>query len=257
MATGASLLVEGLSFRYAGGAEALHDVSISIQAGECVALLGPNGAGKSTLLLHLNGLLRGSGRVVVGGVELEPGTVSAVRRQVGLVFQDPDDQLFLPTCLEDVAFGPLNEGLAWPEAEQRAMQALEAVGMSEHANRPPHQLSIGERKRVALATVLAMSPSILAFDEPSAGLDPAARRHFINLVATLPQTRIVATHDMALAAEVCPRAVLMDGGRVVADGPTMELMSDTDLLLAHRLEPPWYRPSQASAASLREDDRAT
>jgi cobalt/nickel transport system ATP-binding protein len=242
MADPAPLLIEHLTYRYRESVLALDDVCLSIPAGECVAVIGPNGAGKSTLLLHLNGLLRGGGRVSVDGIELRRDTLASIRRLVGLVFQDPDDQLFLPTCLEDVAFGPLNEGSTWQEAEQRAMEALAAVGMDQHAGRPPHQLSIGQRKRVALATVLSMRPSLIAFDEPSAGLDPAARRQFIAIVCGLPQTRIIATHDLALAEETCARTVLMDDGRVIADGPTATILSDTPLLLQHRLEPPGYRP---------------
>lgn len=240
------LLIRDLSFRYPGGQLALNGVGVTIAAGESVAVIGPNGAGKSTLLLHLNGLLRGSGRIQVGDTEVRRETLGAVRRQVGLVFQDPDDQLFLPTCLDDVAFGPLNEGATWEEAERRSMQALAAVGMTEHASTPPHQLSIGQRKRVALATVLSMMPSLIAFDEPSEGLDPWARRQLIGIIRHLPQTRVVATHDLALALETCRRTVLMDAGTIVADGPTAEILTDTDLLSSHRMEPPGYRPPAES-----------
>lgn len=237
-----SLQIANVCFTYPDGHRALEGVSFSLEPGECVALIGPNGAGKSTLLLHLNGLLRGRGRIVVSGLELGRHTLSEIRRRVGLVFQDPDDQLFLPTCLEDVQFGPLNEGLSWQDARERAMEALRSVGMEGHAERPPHHLSLGQRKRVALATVLAMRPDILAFDEPSAGLDPAARRQVMGIIRELPQTRLVATHDLLLAEELCSRVLLMDGGRIVADGTARDILQDAPLLLAHSLEPPGYVP---------------
>lgn len=236
-----AVVIENLRYQYGQGPPALQGISLRVRAGECIAVIGPNGAGKSTLLLHLNGLLRGEGRVVVNGWEVTRGNLSHVRRSVGLVFQDPDDQLFLPTCLEDVAFGPLNEGLSWREALERAREALSSVGMLEAADRPPHQLSVGQRKRVALATVLAMRPAILAFDEPSAGLDPAARRQFIRLIRTLPQTRLIATHDLAMVEELCERAILLDSGRLIADAPTANLLANKELLFQYRLEPPGYR----------------
>ena len=240
--SGPAVVIEDLTFRYPDGTIALDGICLQVQKGECVAIIGPNGAGKSTLLLHLNGILRGQGRILVEGMELNRGTLMAIRRTVGLVFQDPDDQLFLPTCLEDVAFGPLNEGLSWDEALARAREALDAVGMAHAADRSPHQLSMGQRKRVALATVLAMRPSILAFDEPSAGLDPAARRQLMRLIRILPQTRILATHDLAMVEEICSRTVILNAGRVTAVGPTDRILADTDLLLRYHLEPPGYRP---------------
>jgi cobalt/nickel transport system ATP-binding protein len=230
-----ALSVERLTFSYGDGRTALDDMTLTVASGERVALIGPNGAGKSTLLLHLNGLLRGSGRIRIGGLEIGRAPMREIRRRVGLVFQDPDDQLFMPTCLEDVAFGPLNLGQTWEDARAHAMEALASVGMVEHADREPHRLSLGQRKRVAIATVLSMEPEILALDEPSAGLDPRARRQLMELLQGLPQTCLMATHDMAMAAELCPRAVVLDAGRVVADGPTHAILSDTGLLTAHGL----------------------
>ena len=240
-----TLLLRDLSYSYPGGQPALRRVSLTVLQGERVALVGPNGAGKSTLLLHLNGILQGQGMVQVAGLTLEAGTKRAIRRLVGLVFQDPDDQLFSLRVLDDVAFGPLQHGLADNEAAARAREALEQVGMAGQAERPPQQLSLGERKRVAIATVLALRPAILALDEPTAGLDPRARRRLVVLLQEMPQTMLVATHDMRLVAELCPRMVIMDDGAIVADGPTGSLLADTDLLEAHGLESPWVASSSA------------
>ncbi len=225
-----ALSVRDLRFGYGDGRAALSGVTFEIATGECVALIGPNGAGKSTLLLHLNGLLRGAGQVFVAGMEVGAAPMREIRRRVGLVFQDPDDQLFMPTCIEDVAFGPMNLGLRPHEARAKAMEALSAVEMAQHAARPPHHLSIGQRKRVAIATVLSMSPEVLALDEPTAGLDPRARRNLIALLATLPQTRLIATHDLAMARELCPRTILLASGVVAADGPTATILGDSELL---------------------------
>ena len=230
--------IAGLSYSYPGGRGALHDVSLSVEPGERVALVGPNGAGKSTLLLHLNGILRGQGSVLIEGVALDAKTVRALRARVGLVFQDPDDQLFSLSVLEDVAFGPLQQRLDRQEAQARAMAALAEVGMAEAAARPPQQLSLGERKRAAIATVLAMRPSILALDEPSAGLDPRSRRRLIGLLHTMPQTLIVASHDMRLVWDLCSRTAIMDEGHIIADGPTRALLPDSALMEKHGLESP-------------------
>jgi cobalt/nickel transport system ATP-binding protein len=213
-------------------------VSLQICHGEKVALVGPNGAGKSTLMLHLNGILGGQGQVQVAGLAVTKANLPLVRARVGLVFQNPDDQLFSPTVFEDVAFGPLHMGL--PEAEVRARvdRALEQVGMQAYAQRLSHHLSVGEKKRIAIATVLSMDPRILVFDEPSAGLDPRARRALINLLRALPLTMLVSTHDMLMVRELFPRMVIMDEGRVVADGPTEQLWDDSELLEAHGLERP-------------------
>ncbi len=230
---------EHLHFAYPDGHEALTGIDLVIAKGEKVALIGPNGAGKSTLMLHLNGINTPShGEVRIGGVRVDRSTVKRIRAEVGLVFQDPDDQLFSPTVFEDVAFGPLHMGVPEAEIHHRVEKALAAVGMSGFERRLPHHLSLGQRKRVALATVLSMDPSVLVLDEPSAGLDPRGRRELIGLLAGLGQTLLVSTHDMKLVAEVFPRSVVMDDGRVVADGPTREILSDQGLLEAHGLESP-------------------
>ena len=230
--------VHDLSFQYPDGTPALRGVSLTIQPGEKVALVGPNGAGKSTLMLHLNGILRGQGQVKVGGVTVEDRNLGKVRAAVGLVFQDPDDQLFSPTVFEDVAFGPLYMGLPEAEVRERTAQALAAVAMSGYSQRISHHLSVGEKKRIAIATVLSMQPEILVLDEPSAGLDPRSRRGLIHLLQELPQTMLVSTHDLRLVAEVASRTLVMDGGRIVADGPTAKLLQDQVLLESHGLEKP-------------------
>jgi cobalt transport protein ATP-binding subunit len=231
--------LEHLHYRYPDGTEALRGIDLVVGRGEKVALIGPNGAGKSTLMLHLNGILEPThGAVRIGGVAVDRRSVARIRAEVGLVFQDPDDQLFSPSVLEDVAFGPLHMGVPQDEIHARVERALEAVGMSGSERRRPHHLSLGQRKRVAMASVLSMDPSVLVFDEPSAGLDPRGRRELISLLARLPQTMLVATHDMRLVDEVLPRAVVLDGGTVVADGPTDRLMADTTMLEAHGLEAP-------------------
>jgi cobalt/nickel transport system ATP-binding protein len=231
--------LEHVHFRYPDGFEALQGVDLRVAAGEKVALVGPNGAGKSTLMLQLNGTLRPThGSVRVSGMAVGKETIRRVRSEVGLVFQDPDDQLFSPTVFDDVAFGPLHMGLPADEVHRRVERALDAVGMAAFAHRVPHRMSLGQRKRVALATVLSMDPSILVFDEPSAGLDPRGRRELIGLLRSLSQTMLVSTHDMRLVAEVFPRTVIVDGGAVVADGPTDRILADTPLLEAHGLEAP-------------------
>lgn len=232
------LEVKGLSYTYPDGTPALREVSFALQAGETVGLIGPNGAGKSTLLLHLNGLLQGSGEVWVGGLSTRNGSLREIRRRVGLVFQDPDDQLFMPSVREDVAFGPLNLGLPPEEIEARVVRALEQVGMGGAAHRSPHHLSFGERKRVALATVLAMEPDVLVLDEPTANLDPRARRQLLNLLPTLLQTKLLATHDLEAVVELCGRVLLLDQGQLFADGAPQEILRDAALLEAHGLEVP-------------------
>lgn len=227
--------VEGLCFEYAPDRQVLREVALRIPSGARVALLGPNGAGKSTLLLHLNGILQGQGKIVVDGVPLGPTTLQQIRQKVGLVFQDPDDQLFCSSVREDVAYGPLYLGLSAGEIEERVRQALHAVGMESAAERSPHQLSGGEKKRVALATVLSMRPDILALDEPTNGLDPRARRSLIELLRSLTNTMLVATHDLAMVEELLDDALVMDEGRVVFQGKTRQLLDDRDLLLRHGL----------------------
>ncbi len=229
--------VENLSFAYPDGHRALDGVSLHIAPGEKVALLGPNGAGKSTLILHLNGILRGqAGKVRVSGVDVSDKTLGRVRQAVGLVFQNPDDQLFSPTVFDDVAFGPIYQGLGAVEVRQRVDEALAAVGMSDYRGRVSHHLSTGEKKRIAIATVLSVQPEILVLDEPTAGLDPRARRGLINLLRALPQTMLIATHDIRMVLDLAPRAVVMDHGQVAADGPANDLLADADLLAAHGLE---------------------
>ena len=231
--------IEHLHFRYPDGYEALRGIELRIDAGEKVALVGPNGAGKSTLMLQLNGLLVPShGAVRIGGVAVDRTTVRRIRAEVGVVLQDPDDQLFSPTVYDDVAFGPIHLGVPIPEIHDRVERALDAVGMAGFEARVPHRLSLGQRKRVALATVLSMDPSVLVFDEPSAGLDPRGRRELIGLLRGLTPTLLVSTHDMRLVAEVFPRTVVVDDGQIVADGPTEALMADDDLLESHGLERP-------------------
>lgn len=232
------LLVNHLQFSYPDGQVALQDVSFQIESGEKVALVGPNGAGKSTLMLHLNGLLAGEGEVFVSGLAVIKANLPVIRSQVGMVFQNPDDQLFSPTVFEDVAFGPLHMGLPEAEVRRRVETALTQVSMVDNASRLSHHLSIGQKKRVAIATVLAMKPEILVLDEPSAGLDPRGRRQLINLLRELPLTMLVSTHDMLLVQELFPRMIMMDEGRVVADGLTVELMQDESFLEAHGLERP-------------------
>lgn len=231
--------IRHLHFRYPDGFEALKGIDLAIAAGEKVALVGPNGAGKSSLLLHLNGIhLPAHGSVSIDGVVVDRSSAPSIRAQVGLVFQDPDDQLFSPTVGEDVAFGPIHMGVPPEGIHGRVERALAAVGMAGFERRVPHHLSIGQRKRVALATVLSMDPTVLAFDEPTAGLDPRGRRELVRLMQGLPQTLLVSTHDMALVRDVFPRMVVLDEGRLVADGPTHDLLQDDALLEAHGLERP-------------------
>jgi cobalt transport protein ATP-binding subunit len=228
--------VHDLSFAYPDGSPALRGVDLHIAPGEKVALVGPNGAGKSTLILHLNGILRGQGQVQVCGLPIADENLGRIRAAVGVVFQDPDDQLFSPSVGEDVAFGPTYMGLTEQEVDRRVRQALESVGMAGSEARVPHHLSGGEKKRIAIATVLAMEPEILVLDEPTAGLDPRGRRGLIRLLSELPQTMLVSTHDLRMVQELFARTIVLDQGRVVADGPTPDLMSDAALLAAHGLE---------------------
>jgi cobalt/nickel transport system ATP-binding protein len=224
-----------LSYAYPDGRQALRGVSLSVRPGEKVALVGPNGAGKSTLLLHLNGILQGEGTVRVMGQEVDGSNLARVRAQVGLVFQDPDDQLFSLSVFDDVAFGPLYAGLDEDEIRERVGWALGRVGLEAYAERVSHHLSLGEKKRAAIATVLSMRPDILALDEPTAGLDPRTRRRLIEFLQELPQTMLAATHDMQFVAEVFPRTVILNGGHVAADGPTDELLADEQLLEVYGL----------------------
>lgn len=233
------LQIEGLDFIYPDGHPALHNIFLNLKAGEKVALVGPNGAGKSTLLLHLNGILVGSGTIKVAGLPLVKENLPTIRALVGMVFQNPDDQLFSPTVFEDVAFGPLHMGFPEQEVIARVISALQQVRMEGYRDRLSHHLSMGEKKRIAIATVLSMQPQVLVLDEPSAGLDPRARRGLINLLRELPVSMLVSTHDMALVNELFERMVIMDEGWIVADGDTQILMKDASMLQAHGLEQPW------------------
>ena len=228
-----------LTHVYDDGTVALDDVSFRITHGESVAIIGMNGAGKSTLLLHLNGHLHPTrGEVRIGETPLTRQTLPAIRRTVGLVFQDPDDQLFMPTVYDDVAFGPRNQGLPEEEVERRVRDALERVGVWPVRAKPPYRLSGGEKKRVAIAGVLAMAPDILVMDEPTSGLDPHARRQLIGLLREFSHTRIFTSHDLDMVLELCPRTIVLMRGAVMADGPTRELFADAALLGRCMLEPP-------------------
>jgi cobalt/nickel transport system ATP-binding protein len=237
-----SLAVQGLAYSYPDGHQALFGVDLRIDRGERVALLGPNGAGKTTLVMHLNGILSGGlGAVSVAGLRVDAEDKEAlreVRRRVGIVFQDPDDQLFMPSVREDVAFGPANLGLRGDALEQRVQEALDLVGMAPFADRPPHHLSFGQRRRVAVATVLSMRPEILVLDEPSSNLDPASRAELADILRSLDVTILMVTHDLLYALELCPRSVVMSEGAIVDDGPTRGLLADKDLMHRYRLALP-------------------
>ncbi|MFE2229494.1 MULTISPECIES: energy-coupling factor ABC transporter ATP-binding protein [Streptomyces] len=235
-----SLAVSRLAYAYPDGHQALFGVDLTVGRGERVALLGPNGAGKTTLVLHLNGILTaGAGTVAVAGLPVAKEHLAEIRRRVGIVFQDPDDQLFMPTVREDVAFGPAAAGLRGAELDARVAEALTRVGMADFADRPPHHLSFGQRRRVAVATVLAMRPEILVLDEPSSNLDPASRRELADILRSLDVTVLMVTHDLPYALELCPRSVVLSGGVIVADGTTQELLCDEELMRTHRLELPF------------------
>jgi cobalt/nickel transport system ATP-binding protein len=241
--------VRGLAYAYPDGHQALYGVDLHVHAGERVALLGPNGAGKTTLVLHLNGILAaGAGSVTVSGLRVAKGTLQEVRRRVGVVFQDPDDQLFMPTVRDDVAFGPRNLGVRGAALDRAVMEALERVGMAAFVDRPPHHLSFGQRRRVAVATVLAMQPEVLVLDEPSSNLDPASRRELADILRSLEVTVLMVTHDLPYALELCPRSVVLSNGVIVADGPTRDVLTDEALMAAHRLELPFgFDPAHVPA----------
>jgi len=234
--------VRGLSYRYPDGHDALLDVSFALAPGERVALIGPNGAGKSTLLLHLNGLLPdrppSMPAVTVDGLPVAEANLREIRRKVGLLFQDPDDQLFCPTVWEDVAFGPRQLGLREPELSRLVTESLAQVGLAGFEERLPHHLSRGEKRRACLAGLLACDARVLVLDEPTSDLDPRGRRELMALLSRLPVAQLIATHDLEFVVEICPRTIVLDGGRVVADGPTRRLLDDEPLMLAHGLERP-------------------
>jgi len=237
-----ALEVTDLRFTYPDGSEALRGISFTIAETECVGLIGPNGAGKSTLLLHLNGILPehldGAAAISVFGQPLTAATLPQVRRAVGLVFQDPDDQLFCPTVFEDVAFGPQQTGLGKPELSERVRGSLAQVGLGGFEKRSPHHLSAGEKRRVCIAGVLACQPQVLVLDEPTCDLDPRGKRECKAMLRKIPATKIIASHDLELVVELCSRVIVLDQGRIVADGPTVPLLSDESLMLAHGLERP-------------------
>lgn len=232
--------LDGVEFAYPDGRVALAGVDLAIAAGERVAILGPNGAGKTTLALHLNGLLQPrAGSVAIAGAPVTRRTVAEVRRRVGMLFQDPDDQLFSTTVAGDVAFGLVNAGIREPELGRRVAAALDAVGAADLAPRAPHHLSYGQKQRVALAGILVLEPDVVVLDEPTSMLDPAARRDLVALLSGLDTTLVVVTHDLPLALQLCTRVVVLDEGRVVADGTPATVLGDDDLLARHRLELPW------------------
>jgi len=230
--------ITNVSYTYHDGTPAIKGISLDIFSGESVGVIGPNGAGKTTLLLHLNGILSSkNGSVKIRGRETRKENIKGIRRDVGLVFQDPDDQLFMPTVFDDVAFGPINMGYADEEVRKRVAQALEWVGMKGYEGRSPHHLSVGEKKRIAIATILSMSPEILVIDEPTANLDPRAKWELIELLKGLPMTKVVASHDLEMVAALCERTIILDEGKVVADDTTASIMSNTALLERHGLAP--------------------
>lgn len=234
--------IRALSYRYPRGRVALDRIGFTVAADECVALLGPNGAGKSTLLLHLNGLLPEhpprAPSIWIDGQPLVAGALDLIRQRVGLLFQDPEDQLISATVFEDVAFGPSQFGARGPELAALVARCLESVGLAGFEDREPHRLSQGEKRRVCLAGVLACKPSVLVLDEPSSDLDPRGRRQFKALLRSLPGAKIIATHDLELAVDLCSRVLILDEGRLVAEGPTVSILSDEKLMLAHGLEKP-------------------
>ncbi len=232
--------LQSVAFAYPDGHQALFGVDLEVQRGERVAVLGPNGAGKTTLVLHLNGILQpGAGTVSVSGLPVVKDNLAEIRRRVGLVFQDPDDQLFMGSVRDDVAFGPRNLGVRGAELDRQVMTALDMVGMADFVDRPPHHLSFGQRRRVAVATVLVMEPEIIVLDEPSSNLDPASRRELADILTGLDVTLMMVTHDLPYALQLCPRAIVLSDGIVAAEGSTFDILTDDALMKAHRLELPF------------------
>ncbi len=240
MDNSSAIKVENLSYRYPDGKEALKNISFEAKRGESIALMGPNGAGKTTLFLILNGLLEiNAGNIFIFGNKIDgKKSIRNIRNKLGIVFQNPDDQLFCPTVFDDIAFGPLNYGLPIDEIKKRVKESLEAVDMSGFENRLSHHLSLGEKKRISLATILSMRPEIILLDEPSSNLDPRSRRKMIQTIKNLDATKIIATHDLKLALELCKRGIILDEGKIVADGILSDIFNDKQLLEAHGLEAP-------------------
>ncbi|HUW84852.1 MAG TPA: ABC transporter ATP-binding protein [Phycisphaerae bacterium] len=233
-----AIQIESLSYRYPDGTSALRGVDLRAEPGAKVGLVGPNGAGKSTLLLCLDGFLAARGRASVSGLSVSKANVKAIRSHVGLVFQNPDDQLFMPRLFDDVAFGPINQQLDPTQVRQRVAEALTDVGLTGMDDRAPHHLSMGQKRNAAIATVLAMKPDLLLLDEPSANLDPRSRRHLIELLAGMSITMLIASHDLDMIVQLCDRVALLDAGRIVADGATADILSDASLMDRHGLEVP-------------------
>ncbi len=233
-----AIQIDDFSYSYPDGTVALHNITLGIDHGRRIALIGPNGAGKSTLLLAMTGFIKGQGRVIIDGLEITSGNLKQVRSRIGCCLENPEDQLFMPTLFDDVAFGPLNMGLNPDQVRQRVDSALAEVGLSAMAQRPPHHLSGGQKRAAAIATVLSMSPKIITLDEPDGSLDPRNRNNLVELLAGLSQTLVIATCNMEFAAAVADTAAVMDAGVVIAVGPVEEIMSDSDLMLKHGLEVP-------------------
>ncbi len=234
------LKINKLSYTYPDGHKALKEISFSIEKGESVAILGPNGAGKTTLILHLNGILgKLTGEIEVDGLEYSTENIAKIRKTVGVVFQDPDDQLFMPTVLEDVMFGPKNFGYSDEESEKNAIEALKMVGMDNFQDRAPHHLSFGQKRKVAIATVLASKPKLLVLDEPASNLDPASRRDLIKILMNLNISIILVTHDLPMALEICDRSLVLNEGMIKEDSLTKNILKNEELMKENRLELPY------------------
>lgn len=232
--------ISNLTYRYPDGNLALQNVNLSIFAGESVAIIGHNGAGKSTLLLHLNGILKENGAVKIFGKPVNGENLKGIRRMVGMVFQDPDDQLFCPTVYDDVVFGPINMGMNDKEAKERVTDVLGRIGLSGFEKRSAHHMSAGEKKRAAIATVLSMEPKILIFDEPTSNLDPKMRRVLIDLIKSFPETKIIVSHDLPIALELCQRIVILEKGRVVEDGSVKDILGKREVLERYEIDPSYH-----------------
>jgi len=234
------LKINNLSYTYPDGHKALNDINFSIDQGESICVLGPNGAGKTTLILHLNGILGDlTGEIEVDGLKYTPENIGEIRKTVGVVFQDPDDQLFMPTVLEDVMFGPKNFGYTNEEAEKNAVEALKMVGMDDSQDRAPHHLSFGQKRKVAIATVLASKPKLLVLDEPASNLDPASRRDLIEILINLDISIILVTHDLPMALEICERSLILNEGTIKKDSLTKAILQNEQLMKENRLELPY------------------